>query len=119
LRSIERRLTVVAIAAVALGSVVVASPAGATGDSKGGPKVTITGSKASDYAFSPATVTVAAGGKVHWKWSSNAPHNVTFKKLGEASDDMSSGSYTLKFKKAGTYKYECTIHDFKGKVVVN
>ena len=119
MRSISRRLTVLAIAAVALGSVAVASPAGATGASKGGPKVSITGSSSSDYAFSPATVRVAKGGKVQWKWSSNAPHNVTFKKLGEASDDMSSGSYKLKFNKAGTYRYECTIHNFKGKVVVH
>jgi plastocyanin len=119
MRSIGKRLSVAAVAAVALGSVAVTSPAGATGDSKGGPKVSITGSSDSSYAFSPATVTVGEGGKVHWTWSSNAPHNVTFKKLGEASADGKSGSFKLKFNEAGTYKYVCTIHGFKGKVVVN
>jgi plastocyanin len=113
-------MTVLAVAAVALGLVASAGPAGASGDSlKSGSKVTIAGSSDSTYAFSPSTVTIAAGGKVHWKWSSNAPHNVTFKKLGEHSSDGKSGNYKLKFNKAGTYKYECTIHDFKGTVVVD
>src|SRR6201999_1324830 len=101
----------------ALGVVAIASPASAT-DSAKGAKVTITGSDISDYAFSPGTVDVKKGATVHWDWSSNAPHNVTFKKLGEASADSANGSFKLKFKKPGTYKYECTIHGFKGKVVV-
>ncbi len=105
------------VAAVGAMAVTVASPASATDVAKG-PKVTITGDSTTNYAFSPGTVNVKKGGTVHWKWSSNAPHNVTFSKLGQASSDMENGSYKLKFKKAGTYKYECTIHDFKGKVVV-
>jgi plastocyanin len=96
---------------------VAAAPASATDVAKT-PTVSITGSSLNDYAFSPTKVHVKKGGKVKWNWSSNAPHNVTFSKLGQASDDMSSGSYSLKFKKPGTYKYECTIHGFKGKVVV-
>jgi plastocyanin len=110
-------LKCVALVAV-LGAVAVASPASATDVAKG-PKVSITGDSDSTYAFSPGTVTVKKGGTVHWKWSSNAPHNVTFKKLGQASSDSENGSYKLKFNSSGTFKYECTIHDFKGKVVVN
>jgi plastocyanin len=113
-RSIQARFAVLGVVALAA---VVAAPASASDVAKT-PKVTITGSNINDYAFSPATVHVKKGGKVKWSWNSNAPHNVTFKKLGEASDDATKGSYSLKFKKAGTYKYECTIHDFKGKVVV-
>jgi plastocyanin len=101
-----------------LGAVAAAGPASATDVAKG-PKVTITGNSDSSYAFSPGTVNVKKGGTVHWDWSSNAPHNVTFKKLGEASSDGSSGSYKLKFKSTGTFKYVCTIHGFKGKVVVD
>ena len=114
MRSIQRRFAVMAVIAVAA---VVAAPASASDVAKT-PQVGITGSSISDYAFAPNKVSVKKGGKVKWSWSSNAPHNVTFSKLGQASDDMSSGSYSLKFKKAGTYKYECTIHGFKGKVVV-
>ena len=114
MRSIQRLVAVTGVIALAA---VVAAPASAT-DAAKTPKVTITGTNTGNYAFSPGTVHVKKGEKVKWNWSSNAPHNVTFKKLGEASDDASSGSYSLKFKKAGTFKYECTLHGFKGKVVV-
>ena len=105
-----------AVAAGALAAASIAIPAAAS-DSKG-PKVAITGDSVSDYAFSPAKVTVEEGAKVTWKWQSNAPHNVTFKKLGEASADGASGTYKLTFADSGTYKYVCTIHGFRGKVVV-
>jgi plastocyanin len=107
-----------ALVAGVLGAAAIAVPAGASTADKG-TKVAITGDSISDYAFSPSKVTVGEGEKVTWKWSSNAPHNVTFKKLGEASDDGASGTYKLKFADAGTYKYVCTIHGFKGKVVVD
>jgi plastocyanin len=117
-RSIQSRLAVLVVAAASLGVFAIAGPASATDVAKS-PKVTITGDDLSNYAFSPGTVHVKKGGKVKWNWSSNAPHNVTFKKLGQASDDATSGSYSLKFKQAGTFKYVCTIHGFKGKVVVD
>ncbi len=79
--------------------------------------VKITGDDIASYAFDPATIHVGKGGKVRWKWDSNAPHNVTFKN-GEASDTGAAESYSLKFKQAGTFKYRCTIHGFKGKVIV-
>ena len=81
------------------------------------PTVGITGSSPADYSFQPKTVSINKGGTVHWSWSSNAPHNVTFTKLGEHSATGASGSYKLKFKHTGTFKYHCTIHGFRGKVV--
>ena len=92
----------------------VAAPAAAT-DKK---VVKIVGDDDASYAFDPGKVHVDKCTTVHWSWDSNAPHNVTFKKLDEASDTGDSGSYKLKFKKAGTFKYVCTVHGFKGKVVV-
>jgi plastocyanin len=80
--------------------------------------VAIAGNDDASYAFKPDTLHVAKGSTVHWSWDSNAPHNVTFAKLGEASDTADSGTYKLRFKKAGTFKYECSVHGFKGKVVV-
>ncbi len=85
---------------------------------RGSSHVTIAGSTLSSYHFAPKTVTIGKGQKVHWSWSSNAPHNVTFKKLGKHSKTGASETYSLKFKKPGTYHYLCTIHDFKGTVVV-
>jgi plastocyanin len=110
------------VALVAVGAVGVfafAGPAWAVDATKAGPKVTITGTSTADFAFSPATVTVKKGGKVSWSWSGSAPHNITFSKLGVASGDETTGSFKHKFKDKGTFKYTCTIHGFKGKVVVN
>jgi Plastocyanin len=83
------------------------------------PSVGITGSSIANYKFQPKTLSVSKGTTVHWNWSSNAPHNVTFPKLGKHSATRANGSYKLKFKHTGTFKYHCTIHGFKGKIVVN
>ena len=102
-----------AAAGLALGvSLVSAAPSTA-----GGPTVTIKGTLT--YHFQPKTVTVKKGSTVHWSWNSNAPHNVTFKKLGKHSKTGATGSYKLTFNKKGTFKYLCTIHGFTGKVVVD
>jgi plastocyanin len=80
--------------------------------------VAITGTTTSDYAFAPKTVKIKKGHKVKWAWSSNAPHNVTFGKLNKHSQTTAAGSYGLKFKTPGTYRYFCSVHGFTGKVVV-
>jgi len=99
---------------VAAGALAVAAPATASDKQT----VNIAGSNDATYAFSPDKVRVDKGSTVHWSWDSNAPHNVTFKGLGEASDTGDRGSYKLKFKQAGTFKYVCSVHGFKGKVIV-
>jgi plastocyanin len=80
--------------------------------------VTITGSTIANYAFDPKTLHVNKGKTVHWGWSSNAPHNVTFKKGSKHSATGADITYKRTFKKAGTFKYFCSIHDFSGKIVV-
>jgi plastocyanin len=77
----------------------------------------------SSYRFSPKNISVAAGGKVNWTWS-GTQHNVTFKHVPKgaskhSSGDTTHGNFTRSFSKAGTYKYECTIHDFSGTVSAN
>jgi plastocyanin len=66
----------------------------------------------------PHTVTVHVGNKVKWEWEDDAvnPHNVTVKK-GPAkfhSKTKTSGTFTKKLKKAGTYRIVCTIHVSQG-----
>lgn len=102
-------LVMIGVAALAL------LPAGSTAKPS---TVGIKGSSAADYSFKPKTLGVGKGSTVHWKWDSNAPHNVTFKQLGKHSATGSSGSFKLKFEEPGTYKYLCTIHGFKGTIVV-
>jgi plastocyanin len=80
-------------------------------------KVTIKGSSGS-YRFSPSSLHAKKGATVHWSWSSDAPHNVTFSKLHKHSSTTSKGSYKLSFSKSGSYSYRCTIHGFTGTIVV-
>jgi plastocyanin len=66
----------------------------------------------------PRTVTVRVGDKVVWEWEDGAvnPHNVTVKKgpVKFHSKDKTSGTYSKKLRKAGTYKIVCTIHAAQG-----
>jgi plastocyanin len=112
-RSTRSRLWVAAVLAVA-GTAVFAPQAPAQRANN----VTITGTTFVNYAFSPKTVKIAKGKTVHWSWNSNAPHNVTFVKGTKHSATGAQESYRRTFKKKGTYKYFCSVHDFTGKVVV-
>jgi plastocyanin len=72
------------------------------------------------YKFSPKTVTIAKGKAVHWSWNSDAPHNVTFTKLGgkHSKTKRKIDDFKVTFKNKGTFRYTCTVHGFGGKVVV-
>jgi len=85
---------------------------------RGSNDVTVAGSGIASYHWKPGTVTIDKGQKVHWSWSSNARHNVTFRSLGEHSRTRATETYSLKFNKPGTYHFLCTVHGFKGKVIV-
>ncbi|HEX4035269.1 MAG TPA: cupredoxin domain-containing protein [Solirubrobacteraceae bacterium] len=75
--------------------------------------------------FHPGVVHLAVGGTVTWRWEDadiDTEHNVT--SIGAArfksSRTQQNGTYTLKFNKAGVYRFECTIHpqSMQGKIVV-
>ena len=72
-----------------------------------------------DFAFSPASVTVAVGGFVTWTNSDGTTHTVTFDS-GPNCGSLGSGVVqTAQFTVAGTYPYHCAIHSsMKGSVVV-
>jgi plastocyanin len=58
------------------------------------------------------TVTVNKGDKVTWVWNGKSVHNVTVTK-GPAkfkSGSMTSGRYSKKVSRAGTYTIICTVH---------
>ena len=67
--------------------------------------------KVNDNFFSPKALTVAKGTTVRFQWVASGPHNVvgsgaaTFK-----SPYRTSGSYSVKLKKAGTVSVLCQIH---------
>jgi plastocyanin len=61
---------------------------------------------------SPPTITIKKGARVRWRWKGSERHNVSVVRGPKKfhSDLMRSGTYSHKFKKAGTYKIVCTIH---------
>jgi plastocyanin len=78
-----------------------------------------------DVALHPGRVTIKRGGTVRWVWLDAAidtEHNVTSTRGARfaSSRTMRSGSYTVRFTRAGVYRYECTIHpaSMQGEVVV-
>ena len=70
-----------------------------------------------NYYVRPAGVpkiTVSKGTRVKWRFGTGTPHTVTVKS-GPArfsSGVRSSGSYSRKLTKRGTYVIYCTIHGF-------
>jgi plastocyanin len=60
-----------------------------------------------------ATVTISKGSSLKFLWRGSAPHNVK-KASGPGaafhSPVRTSGSYTHRFTRGGTYKLVCTIH---------
>jgi plastocyanin len=75
-----------------------------------------------NFAFVPATLTVAAGTAVTWVNQDEEPHNIVdltkphvFRSQGIDGGDK----YTFVFDKPGTYEYVCSVHPhMHGTVVV-
>lgn len=67
----------------------------------------------SNYAFSPASLTVSAGTTVTWTNQDTAPHTVTVSSgpVTFSSPQLQKGeSFSYTFSKVGTYKYYCAVH---------
>lgn len=72
-----------------------------------------------NFAFTPQTVKVKAGGTVKWVNKDNTTHTATDKGVFDTGDLSSGASMTVTFAKPGTYKYICSIHNYMtGTVVV-
>ncbi len=71
-----------------------------------------------NFSFSPATVTIAAGGQVTWTNRDSANHTVTGSGW-ESELFGKDGTFTKKFDEPGTYFYHCAIHpSMTGTVIV-
>lgn len=66
----------------------------------------------SNFAFTPAAITVPAGSMVMWTNKDDAPHTVTSKGSGGLrSKTLQKGdTYSYTFTKPGVYSYYCTVH---------
>jgi plastocyanin len=66
---------------------------------------------AKDLAFKPSKAKVAVGGTVTWSFEDGSvPHNVVADDKSFKSENLTTGTFSHTFDKAGTFKYTCTIH---------
>jgi len=74
----------------------------------------------SDYAFKPATITVAPGTRIVWTNKDDDPHTVTGDDGSFDSKGLGQGdSFGRVFDKPGRYPFHCSAHPFmKGVVIV-
>ena len=74
----------------------------------------------SDFAFSPATVTIAAGDTVTWTNTDPVVHTATSTSGAFDSGDIAQGdTFSFTFTTPGTYDYFCTPHPtMTGRIVV-
>jgi plastocyanin len=72
-----------------------------------------------DFAFRPATLTIAAGTKVEFENEGSVAHTATRKNGFDSKRIPPGGSFSIRFKRAGSFAYHCKIHpEMKGKIVV-
>jgi plastocyanin len=70
-----------------------------------------------DDVFAPKKARVAKNTLVTWRWASDSnAHDVVSRgtKRFKSSTIKSSGVHRYRFRKAGTYRYVCTLHEDKG-----
>lgn len=85
-------------------------PANESGSSKAVATTTVS---IKDMAFSPADIAVKVGDTVTWTNNDSVAHTVTEtdSQTGPKSQNIEPGkSFVYTFDKAGTYKYDCSIH---------
>ena len=111
----KRIAGVVALLATAAVALV---PAGAFGGAEASSTHTVI---LKETRFHPGTLNINRGDSVKWVWrDGGTEHNVTFH--GFHSRTQTSGSYTVRFLRSGTFNYQCTIHvaeGMRGKIVVH
>ena len=74
-----------------------------------------------NFAFKPATITIAKGTRVRWTNAANTAHTTTSNRGIWDSGSLAPGdTFSRVFRKTGTFKYRCTIHPtlMHGKIVV-
>ncbi|MDB5127597.1 cupredoxin domain-containing protein [Mucilaginibacter sp.] len=72
-----------------------------------------------NFAFSPASVTIKAGGTVGWTNADADAHTVTDNNGGFDSGAINANAkYSHTFATAGTYTYHCTFHSMMATATV-
>jgi plastocyanin len=124
MRNVSIRLGTGVVALLLVGALQVPSSAldrGARSSGHSALAVTTARVKIVDFAFRPGTLTIAKGTRVRWTNKGAVTHTSTSNKGVWDSGSIAPGdTFSRVFKKAGTFKYHCTIHPaMTSKIVVS
>ncbi len=112
-----KRRTLGLLCAMTAAAGAAAVPSGAFGGARAASTHTVI---LKNLRFHSSTLTINRGDSVQWLWrDGRSEHNVTFH--GFHSPTKTSGSYTVRFNRSGTYSYNCSIHleeGMVGKIIV-
>lgn len=68
--------------------------------------------------FVPRRIEIPVGTRVLWQWTDSVVHNVVSPDFA-SSKALDGGAYAVRFDRAGTFDYRCTLHvGMDGTVVV-
>ncbi len=114
----RRLLAIILLLAVVLfagGCQSYGKPAPAPAPGATGSSITI-----SNFAFSPASITVPAGTTVTWTNKDSPTHTVSAKDGTFDSGNLATGAtFSYTFSQKGTFEYSCKLHpSMSGKVIV-
>jgi plastocyanin len=117
-RSLVVAMAAVALLGVACGGDSGGGDGGGSGGGDGGGSATLT---ASNFKFSPTSLSVAAGGSVEFTNDDDAPHTFTSEDAGVDQEVAAGETATIDLGdvEAGTYDFVCNFHeDMKGTLEV-
>lgn len=113
------RRTAVIVAASAVASLVASAPASAAPHAHAAAVKVV---KVQNFDFGPDPVRIGRGGTVEWRFLDRpSPHNVSSRGplRFRSSSSKQTGTHSVRFRRAGIYRYICTIHpNMRARVVV-
>jgi plastocyanin len=105
----------IAVAFIAAAAVAVPALASAT-------RTKTKSAKIESYFFSPEKLTISRSTRIVWHFvnTGGVQHTVTVKKgpVHFSSRELSSGTYSHTFKKAGTYHLYCVVHPIMTETII-
>ena len=102
-----RRTTALRSAAVAAALSLLLAACGSSGSAGNGGG----GEQMSNFAFSPASMTIKAGASLTWTNADTVAHTVTADDSSFDSGNVAAGAtFSHTFATAGTFAYHCNIH---------
>jgi plastocyanin len=81
-------------------------------------RVTVTRVKMIDFAFRPKSITISKGTKVRWAVAEGTHSTTSNTGLWDSGVLSAGGSFARVFRRAGTFKYHCSVHPTTMKGVI-